>query len=100
MKIAELLRGLADMVDSASGETQPKADGGIPPSYVSKQAGPPESISDLDQAPEVFLPPLQMQLELLKKATGVPYVLSGNTTQTFSCAATGATSWFYTLGPN
>ena len=41
MKIAELLRGLADMVDSASGETQPKADGGIPPSYVSKQAGPP-----------------------------------------------------------
>ena len=31
---------------------------------------------------------------------GVPYVLSGNTTQTFYCAATGATSWFYTLGPN
>jgi hypothetical protein len=53
MKTSEILRKLADMIDAKSDEQN----------------------QDLAQQPDdIFIPPLQLKLELLKKATGVENV--------------------------
>jgi hypothetical protein len=66
MKPSEILRNLADMIDAQQSQQQretveilePEGDG-----------------SGLAQQPDdIFIPPLQLKLELLKKATGVENV--------------------------
>jgi hypothetical protein len=70
MTLSEILRQLADMVDGR--EEQSLGDTGAVPDQVmpaDTYENPQEE--ENAEAGEVFLPPLQMKLELLKKATGV-----------------------------
>lgn len=70
MQASEILRKLADLIDAKQSQSLSSADE-LDHEVTPKDA---ESDSDLTPAPEVFLPPLQMKLELLKKATGVDNV--------------------------
>jgi hypothetical protein len=66
MKITDLLRSLADKLDTienGSGQDQPAEP---------KDFAQPEQ--DNDDAPGAMIPPLQQKLELLKKAVDVPSV--------------------------
>lgn len=80
MKTSEILRNLADMIDANERLAKPiGAPGRLSPDIQPKQpeyiTNPPEDDSGLSHAPDdLFLPPLQMKLELLKKATGVDNV--------------------------
>lgn len=82
MNTSEILRKLADMIDSQQNQQtgslgQP---GAVPTEVMPKdtydniESEDFDQESDLAHAPEIFLPPLQMKLELLKKATGVDNV--------------------------
>ena len=79
MKPSEILRKLADMIDGQQSDSLDQA-GAVPAqvmpndTYDNPQDDSVEHDPELAQAPEVFLPPLQMKLELLKKATGVDNV--------------------------
>jgi hypothetical protein len=79
MNTSEILRKLADMIDGQQSDSLSQT-GAVPAQVMPKDTydnPEPEGIehdSDLAQAPELFLPPLQMKLELLKKATGVDNV--------------------------
>lgn len=75
MKIGEILRKIADAVDAESAPTVAVAmDHG---SHEHDHAAPE---SDLVADPEdTFLPPLQMKLELLKKAVGVENIYDSET---------------------
>jgi hypothetical protein len=65
MKPSEILRQLADMLDAQQNSAQSDEVAVVHP----------EDQTDLQQSPDdLFLPPLQMKLELLKKATGVDNV--------------------------
>lgn len=65
MKIGEILRQLADMIDTHQSDRAQTDD--YSSDYESE-----EGDSGLTQQPDdVFVPPLQLKLELLKKATGV-----------------------------
>ena len=67
MKIAEILRGLADQIDGAEQEQSPEQGNGAqlhPASVVTNDEN-----SDINTQPMVG--PLQQKLELLKKAAGV-----------------------------
>jgi hypothetical protein len=55
MDLSSILRQLADMIDAKASEQQP-----------SGEVSPPD---------DIFIPPLQLKLELLKKATGVENVI-------------------------
>ena len=67
MKTSEILRNLADMIDAKQSQQQPKE--------VEIVDEPMDDGSGLAQQPDdVFIPPLQLKLELLKKATGVENV--------------------------
>jgi hypothetical protein len=68
MKPSEILRNLADMIDARQ---QNKMSAQEPETIQSDE---PEDTNGLAQAPDVFLPPLQLKIELLKKATGVDNV--------------------------
>lgn len=70
MKMADILRGLADKLDSIEqgGETEQ-------PANLDPTTEPEEQ--ELDPNP-VMVPPLQAKLELLKKASGVDNVYSNN----------------------
>jgi hypothetical protein len=80
MKPSEILRKLADMIDGQqAGDLG--APGGVDPRVMPKDTynHPEQTDVEIDtglaQAPDdMFLPPLQMKLELLKKATGVDNV--------------------------
>jgi hypothetical protein len=61
MKIGELLRHLADVVDQGGNEYQPSAE-------IAADTG--------DLAPQRFVPPLQLKLELLKRAVDVNNIYS------------------------
>lgn len=80
MKTSEILRNLADMIDAKEQQGQSiGAPGRLSPKIQPKQpvsvATPPEDTNGLAQAPDdLFLPPLQLKIELLKKATGVDNV--------------------------
>ena len=78
MKPSEILRSLADMIDAKqSALTQPGPLAARIQPAPSKEA-PELGIGDgsgLAQQPDdIFIPPLQLKLELLKKATGVENV--------------------------
>jgi hypothetical protein len=80
MKTSEILRNLADMIDAKQQQGQSiGAPGRLSPKIQPKQpvtvATPPEDTSGLAQQPDdIFIPPLQLKIELLKKATGVENV--------------------------
>lgn len=76
MKIGEILRGIADAIDAAENNSQSITR----PGALSPRIAPAEPVVDrqsgdgsgLAQQPDdIFVPPLQLKLELLKKATGV-----------------------------
>ena len=60
MKIAELLRNLADVID------------------LERQSSTEVNNNEGDLAPQRFVPPLQLKLELLKKAVDVNNIYSPN----------------------
>ena len=60
MKIAELLRNLADVID------------------LERQSSAEVHSNEGDLAPQRFVPPLQLKLELLKKAVDVNNIYSPN----------------------
>jgi hypothetical protein len=77
MKPSEILRNLADMIDaqqqsiSEPGALAPE----IQPEEPVNTLEPAGDGSGLAQQPDdIFIPPLQLKLELLKKATGVENV--------------------------
>ena len=77
MKPSEILRNLADMIDakeqslSQPGALAPE----IQPTEPVSTVEPTGDGSGLAQQPDdIFIPPLQLKLELLKKATGVENV--------------------------
>lgn len=81
MKPSEILRQLADMLDAqqTSDTSSIEEPGALSPEITPKQSASvtqgTEDMSGLTPPPEdLFLPPLQMKLELLKKATGVENV--------------------------
>lgn len=74
MKPSEILRSLADMIDARQTEKSLGATGAVNPKVMPKDTYASPNDSELASAPEVFLPPLQMKLELLKKATRVDNV--------------------------
>jgi hypothetical protein len=71
MRASEILRGLADLIDSAEGgqapAITPQQSGQIIVSKFTPVNQEPASIQDLG----TFVPPLQAKIELLKKAVGV-----------------------------
>jgi len=90
MNIAELLRKLADTIDANSQSEDPGAPDPKLQNPAELIAVEPESVeepcevcgeepcgceSDVEEQPDdVYVPPLQLKLELLKKATGVESV--------------------------
>jgi hypothetical protein len=77
MKVAELLRSIIDVVDRAElAQTVPQARNDL--GNFSK----PEDVEithNAEDPEDLFLPPLQMKLELLKKAVGVENVYDDGT---------------------
>ena len=76
MKPSEILRSLADMIDakqqqSASIIQSPRA---LSPRLMPSSDIEPESTGLAQQPDDIFIPPLQLKLELLKRATGVENV--------------------------
>jgi hypothetical protein len=82
MKASEILRKLADVIDSVESEPLSKSQQAI-------QAVAPQEVPTQDQTPNliavqvpnkdeadagVFVPPLQAKLEILKKSEGIPNV--------------------------
>ena len=72
MKISELLRNLADLTDIESGTVN------VP--SLAKRPNTSSDSSEATQPDDIFGPPLQLKLELLKKATGVESIYSDETT--------------------
>ena len=78
MKLSDIMRDLADLIDS----NQQNLSREEPRSQIQNVDYEPEdggdrstNDSDLAQQPDdVFIPPLQLKIELLKKATGVESV--------------------------
>jgi hypothetical protein len=86
MRASEILRKLADVIDSAE-NTQPEVH-----SIMPQQAIDPSHVPDVEQKPALVVvkvdnkdtaddntmaSPLQQELELLKKAAGVPSAFDG-----------------------
>lgn len=86
MKASEILRSLADLIDSAEQPQMSKSQQAI-------QAVAPQDVPTQDQTPTlvavavpnkdeadagVFVPPLQAKLEILKKSEGIPNVYDGS----------------------
>lgn len=66
MKMSDVLRDLADLLDQKSAEVAAPVD---QPIVTVQDAG--VSTDDKESEVGTFVPPLQQKLELLKKATGV-----------------------------
>jgi hypothetical protein len=65
MKAAEILRKLADMIDTHSDDSRPEN------SVPHAELEPVEVVNTDNTEATTFIAPLQAKLELLKKATGV-----------------------------
>ena len=80
MKISELLRNLADLVDIESDAAKAAALAEQPDtSDEPSEAIQPNTVGDSSlaiQPDDIFVPPLQLKIELLKKATGVESIYS------------------------
>lgn len=66
MRVADLLRKLADVIAAAESDTAPEQTG--------TELVQVEVPNDDESEPGVFVPPLQAKLELLKKSVDVPNV--------------------------
>ena len=75
MKMADILRDLADLIDQKMGVVDPAADNTTQQRMTPVKAVEPE----LDDEP-LMVPPLQAKLEILKKSEGMPNVYSGEGT--------------------
>ena len=74
MKPSEILRSLADMIDARQQAVNPMSEpGALSPSIQPAiQVEPEHEDNGLAHQPDdIFVPPLQLKIELLKKATGV-----------------------------
>ena len=84
MKISELLRNLADLTDIESGTVNvpslAKRPNTSDESLLVIQPNTSSDSSEATQPDDIFVPPLQLKLELLKKATGVESIYSDETT--------------------
>lgn len=79
MKPSEILRSLADMIDARQQAIKPLGASGALNPRLMPQTAPVdvefEPASDCASQPDdVFLPPLQLKIELLKKSQGVENV--------------------------
>jgi hypothetical protein len=75
MKMADILRDLADLIDQKMGVVDPAAD-----NTTQQRMTPVKSVEpELDDEP-LMVPPLQAKLEILKKSEGMPNVYSGEGT--------------------
>ena len=88
MKIADILRTLANNLDHAQGGTpDPRIQNPAELIDIAVVAGPADAEGNPggttpagnDENPEIFLPPLQQKQELLKKAVGVENVYDDGT---------------------
>lgn len=71
MKPSEILRSLADIIDSVE-PSKPSASAEVIQVAEPKTIAVSDTNGELAQQPDdVFVPPLQLKMELLKKATGV-----------------------------
>ena len=70
MKLSDIMRNLADMIDAKQADTGSLAS---PVDYES-ESGKTMVHEPGQQPDDLFLPPLQMKIELLKKAVGVDNV--------------------------
>jgi len=75
MKVAELLRKLADVIAAAEGDVGSETGQLTQPNRA--ELTPAEADQTDHSDGNVFVPPLQQKLELLKKATGVNSVYGG-----------------------
>ena len=82
MKPSEILRSLADMIDAKQQATNPiEEPGALSPRIMPQSDYEVEVDSDSDnglakQPDDIFVPPLQLKLELLKRATDVDNIYS------------------------
>ena len=72
MKVAELLRSLADMISSVESGDQPQQ---AEPMMTAVGLDTTNTNNDADTG--VFVPPLQAKLEILKKSVGMDNVYDG-----------------------
>jgi len=69
MKMADLLRDLADLIDQKMGSSDPAAD-----NKTQQRMEPVEVDKPNDEEQPKMVPPLQAKLEILKKSEGIPNV--------------------------
>lgn len=77
MKIAAILRSLADTVDRQSDSARPDEDLQNPAELAPVETGPAVEIPDNQDVAaddDIMIPPLQLKTELLKRAVGVDNV--------------------------
>ena len=74
MKVADLLRKLADVISAAESGEQVGHEEHVPQNVNTVELEPVDADNDDHSDGNVFVPPLQQKLELLKKATGVDSV--------------------------
>lgn len=68
MNLSQLLRQMADMIDAKQQHTDPIQE---PEDYLSEPTGGEIERDSTEQPDDLFVPPLQLKMELLKKAVGV-----------------------------
>jgi hypothetical protein len=79
MKPSEILRSLADMIDARQQATDPMSEPGAlsPRIQPAIEVEPEHEDNGLAHQPDdIFVPPLQLKIELLKRATGVDNIYS------------------------
>ena len=75
--LSQLFRQLADMIDAKQQEPQPEV---APDDYLSEpeSGGEDCGCDQAEQPDDLFVPPLQLKMELLKKAVGVDNIYDGD----------------------
>jgi hypothetical protein len=79
MKMADLLHGIADLLDQHAEAGEESKAGNMEKSADDFQHEVDGVDNDDDTDGTTMVPPLQQKLELLKKATGVPNMFDGET---------------------
>jgi hypothetical protein len=75
MKLSDIMRDLADLIDARQqGEEHIDMQPEVASVDYEPEAGAESDCGLAQQPDDVFIPPLQLKLELLKKATGVESV--------------------------